>query len=299
MSARRVKVKIASVVVLLAIAMTLPPIVVNAFQSFRITHPMSGDTKWSGSVEGIGADHSSEEITVKVHIRTDTDYYQGDATVRSSGKWYLKTTYPTEGAINIVYAKMIDSKGNVIDETQKVRVDLRGSLDDVYFRLEVENLAKYHSPVDVVNYCIRGIYTKSRVRITFNPQYDEMIRRISIKLLAVSVESSPEFEIKPINWQREYNLSRISPGVYESEIRIQCAGPIINLLCAFAGLPTGAGTGVTSLLVATPPIMIDKIIAYGEGGEKFYQDEYEYLGRVFDDLDPHGTREALKKVYKL
>ena len=277
----------------LAILVMLLPTIGVTSETFRIEYPEEGTRNWNGVVQGVGAEAHGEKVHVRVYIRTDKDYDQGEAKVSSSGKWRLEKTYSTRGAVNVVYATMVTAKGKVIKKTPEIRVDLRPPLKSVKFELKVTNLAKSYSPVDIVGYFIQGVYSKSLVSVNFDPKFDDLIAGISVDL-DVEIDPDRDYEVKPrMADDSAYPLTRKRPGLYEGEVHLQGIGAIISLLTAYAGIPSGSGKGLESILEVTPPVYIKKIVVRGLDGEVHYQREYTELERLFEDLNPESAREGL------
>lgn len=78
----------------------------NAFlpgSEFQITYPYQNQKGWNFTIEGIGA---FGDVMVNVYIKTDMEYFQGEAEILQNGRWRLNKSYPTLGQSNIIYAKM-------------------------------------------------------------------------------------------------------------------------------------------------------------------------------------------------
>jgi|GEM_PF-4223280 len=107
-------------------------------REFRVTYPTNNTANWQGEVRGrlrlyayaefpegikeIPIVYEYIPFTIKVFIKTNHPYYQGNGTIDSDGSWYLEKTSPTKRTENVVYAEIYDAEGNMVSTTDKISV---------------------------------------------------------------------------------------------------------------------------------------------------------------------------------
>ena len=96
-----------------------------AAQVVKISYPDARTAHWDGRVRGTGCRRAH---AVEVYIRTDTEYLQGKVRCGSATTWSLDRTFPTKGALNNVFARLVSPAGREVSRSRNVAVDMRGAL---------------------------------------------------------------------------------------------------------------------------------------------------------------------------
>jgi L-rhamnose mutarotase len=86
---------------------------------FRITYPTNNQKNWNKKVKGkCSAEYKGYKV--KVYIKTDKEYLQGEAIVNKYGKWSINKTWPTKGTKNTIFAELYNKKGKKVATSNKV-----------------------------------------------------------------------------------------------------------------------------------------------------------------------------------
>lgn len=86
---------------------------------FSITYPSENTSNWDKSVRG-RCSPAYQGCKVKVYIKTDKNYLQGEAEVDEDGRWSIDQTWPTKGTANTIFAELYDSIGKKVATSNKV-----------------------------------------------------------------------------------------------------------------------------------------------------------------------------------
>jgi len=84
-----------------------------------ITYPTENTSQWNGIVMG-----TSNYIggTVKVYIRTDRNYLQGETVVKPDCSWQIKKAWPTKGTQNVIYAELYNRNKKKVATSNKIKI---------------------------------------------------------------------------------------------------------------------------------------------------------------------------------